>query len=67
MSILTSDCAVVTHLKLLAYRLVCYRGTTMLIVKFLPIFLAIFAAQAASVPLEDNSGECTIIGSPSIV
>jgi hypothetical protein len=39
----------------------------MLIVKFLPIFLAISTAHAASVRPEDDSGEYNIIGSPFVV
>jgi hypothetical protein len=39
----------------------------MLLVKFLPIFLAIYEAHAASIQLEGDSGECNINGSPFIV
>jgi hypothetical protein len=60
MSYLTSDCAVVNDLTLLAYTLVCYRGTTMLIFKSLPIFIAISVAQAASIRIESDSGEFNI-------
>jgi hypothetical protein len=35
----------------------------MAIVKFLPIFLAIFAAHATPIRPEGDSGECIIFGS----